>query len=105
MPNLLNPIKLGLIHEQIFEQEQHRLSTDYDIKLISDYLKHKGHSLQNIKTTINAIREGRESADEIHTKALIVRMVIAAVIEAQLSKMERGEYMYNVFIGKASFSR
>lgn len=101
MLDLLNPVKLGLTHEQIFDQEQQRLSTQYDTKLISDYLKSKGHSQEDIDSTISAIRKDIVSADEIHTKELIVRMVVASVIEAQFSKMDRGEYMYNVYIGKA----
>lgn len=101
MLDLINPVKLNLSHEQIFDLEQHRLSTQHDIELISDYLKVKGHSQRDIESTINEISKDILSADVIHTKELIVRMVIASVIEAQFSKMDRGEYMYNVFIGKA----
>jgi hypothetical protein len=95
---MVNP-KIGIGHEELIQREFERCNTFYDESLIREYLtEKKGLDLTQVSPVLGKIKDAMHTSD----KGLMVRMVIASVIEEQFSPLDRGEYMFQVFNGKAT---
>ena len=93
----VNP-KLGIGHNELIERELERCQTFYDEPLIRRHLtESKGIPADKTAPFIEAVRKTMSPSDN----GLIVRMVIASVIEEQFSPQDRGEYLFEVFSGSA----
>ena len=95
---MVNP-KVSIGHEELIQREFERCETFYDEPLIQKYLvEKKGID----KTQIGPVLEQIENSMNTSDKGLMVRMVIASVIEEQFSSLDRGEYLFQVFSGRAN---
>ncbi|SOB75533.1 hypothetical protein SAMN04488490_1140 [Marinobacter sp. LV10R510-11A] len=101
MLDLLNPVKLDLSHEQIVEQECMRLSSFYDKRLIRNHLKKSNIEEDKIDSILHSIKNRIDTADNNYINYLTVRMVIASVLASQFDEDARGEYVFNIFNGRA----
>lgn len=94
---MVNP-KVSISHEALIEREFMRCQNPYDESLIQEYLaKVKGMDPSHIQPILKSIKGAMNTSD----KGLMVRMVIASIIEEQFSPQDRGEYMFQVLSGKA----
>jgi len=94
---VINP-KLSISHEELIQREFQRCKAFYDKPLIQRYLvENKGIDKTKIDPILEKIGQSMHTSDN----GLMVRMVIASVIEEQLSPMDRGEYMFEVISGRA----
>lgn len=95
---IVNP-KVSIGHEELIQREFQRCKAFYDKPLIQQYLMEK----KGIdKTKTDSILEKIGHAMQTSDNGLMVRMVIASVIEEQYSPMDRGEYMFEVISGSAN---
>ncbi len=93
----VNP-ELSIGHKELIEREFQRSRDFYDEPLIRGYLvDKKGADPEKIDDLLGAFREHMQTPN----KGLIVRLVIASVIEEQFSSRDRGEYLFEVFSGRA----
>ena len=94
---MVNP-KVSFSHEALIKREFARCQDFYDESLIQEYLtKAKGINPNQAQPILKKIKESMKTSD----KGLMVRMVIASIIEEQFSLQDRGEYMFQVTSGKA----
>lgn len=94
---MVNP-KVSLNHDALIRREFERYASFYDGALIREYLLTKEKlSADQVTSMLMKIRELMNTPDN----GLMVRMVIAAVIEEQFSDLDRGEYLFKVFSGQA----
>lgn len=95
---MTNPT-ISVSHEELIVREFERCHAFYDEPRIEQYLVEKKElNRTQVTTILEKIKESMRTSD----KALMVRMVIASVIEEQFSPQDRGEYMFEVFNGKAN---
>jgi len=95
---MVNP-EVSISHEALIEREFVRCQNFYDESLIQEYLaKVKGMDQSHVQPILREIKGAMKTSD----KGLMVRMVIASIIEEQFSPQDRGEYMFQVINGKAS---
>lgn len=95
---MVNP-EVSIAHEALIEREFVRCQNFYDESLIKEYLvKSKGIDQSNAQLILGKIKDSMKASDN----GLMVRMVIASIIEEQFSPQDRGEYMFQVISGKAS---
>ena len=93
----VNP-KVSIAHEALLDREFERCRKFSDEGLIRSYLiEKKGVQARKIDSVIEAIR----SEMSTENKGLMVRLVIASVIEEQFTEMDRAEYLFEVFSGGA----
>jgi len=93
---MVNP-KVGLSHAALIEREFERYRTFHDAELIQEYLtESKGVPADKTVPFMEAVRKSMSTFDN----GLIVRMIIASVIEEQFSPRDRGEYLFEVFSGR-----
>lgn len=99
--NLLKTVnpEASISHEALIKREFVRCQNFYDESLIQEYLvKVKGLDPSHVQPILNKVKGGMKTSD----KGLMVRMVIASIIEEQFSPQDRGEYMFQVISGKAN---
>jgi len=95
---MVNP-KVSLDYEALIQREFERHENFYDGALMQEYLlKRKNLSPDQAASMLEKIRELANTPDN----GLMVRMVIASVIEDQFSALDRGEYLFQVFSGQAN---
>ncbi len=95
---MVNP-EVSVGHEDLIQRELSRCETFYDEALIQQYLiEKKGLDPTQVAPVLGEIKESMHVSD----KGLMVRMVIASVIEEQFTPLDRGEYMFQVFSGRAN---
>jgi hypothetical protein len=95
---MVNP-EVSIGHEELIQREFDRCHTFYDEPLIRQYLIEKERLDQTQAVSLLAkIKESMRAPD----KGLMVRMVIASIIEEQFSPQDRGEYLFQVFSGRAN---
>jgi hypothetical protein len=85
---------------QIIGREYERCANFYDIDLIESYMLGKNPAAD--KTLLRTTLEKYRPYFNVDDKGTITRMVIAAVIERQFTKEDRGEYMYEVINNRAN---
>lgn len=92
--NDVNP-KLNISYPALIEREIERFKNFYDEPLIRNYLETKKYS----KTVIDDfLIEMKDNFKNIELDDwIMIRMVIACLIEEKYSSIDRGEYMYEVF--------
>ncbi|KAF3977717.1 MAG: hypothetical protein HFP77_05410 [Methylococcales symbiont of Iophon sp. n. MRB-2018] len=95
---MVNP-KISTDHELLIEREFERCNNFYDKPLITSHLINQMKVDESKVSDILKLARKSLNPDD---KGLMVRMVIASIIEEQFSKEDRGEYMLQVFLGKAS---
>lgn len=95
---MVNP-KVSVSHEELIQREFERCHAFYDELLIQQYLVgKKGMDTSQVTSVLGKIKESMSASD----KGLMVRMVIASVIEEQFSPQDRGEYLFQVFSGRTN---
>jgi hypothetical protein len=95
---IVNP-EVSISHEELIRRELLRCQVFYDEPLIRSYLVEKrGWAETPISTVLEKMKEKMHLSD----KGLLVRMVIASIIEEQFSPQDRGEYLFEVFSGRAN---
>lgn len=95
---IVNPTT-SVSHEEIILREFDRCRVFYDEPLIQQYLvETQGIDKAKIVPVMETIKQSMITSNN----GLMVRMVIAAVIEEQFSPQDRGEYMFQVVSGKAN---
>jgi len=95
---MVNPT-ISVSHEELILREFERCHAFYDELLIQRYLvEKKGLDPTQVAPVPGKVKESMRTSD----KGLMVRMVIASVIEEQFSPQDRGEYMFQVVSGKAN---
>lgn len=95
---MVNP-KVSIGHGELIRREFERCESFYDEPLIQQYLvEKKGADKTQIRPLMEKIKNSMHTSD----KGLMVRMVIASVIEEQFSPIDRGEYLVEVFSGRAN---
>ena len=94
---MVNP-KAGVSHEMLIQREFERCNNFYDEPLVQQFLTEKKCvNPDQANLLLGKIRESMNTSD----KGLMVRMVIASIIEEQFSPQDRGEYLFQVFSGNA----
>lgn len=95
---MVNP-EISVSHEELIRREFDRCQTFYDERLIQQYLIEKeGLNLTQAASILEKIKKSMRAPDN----GLMVRMVIASIIEEQFSPQDRGEYLFQVFNGRAN---
>lgn len=93
----VNP-EVGITHTELIAREFERCRDFYDEGLIKDYLiERKRANLTKVAPLLDAFRDRMNTSNH----GLMVRLVIAAVVEEQFSKRDRGEYLFEVLTGRA----
>ncbi len=83
----------------IIEREFINCELFRDGDLIRAYIKKKNKDISDEK--LNAMMTTAKAQFTTNDKGLMVRLIVAAVIEEQYSQADRGEYLYEVLAGSA----
>lgn len=95
---MVNP-RVSISHKELVQREFERCESFYDGPLIQKYLVEKK---EVDKTHVGPVLDQIKNSMNTSDKGLMVRMVIASVIEEQFSPLDRGEYLFQVFSGRAN---
>ena len=82
--------------DALIDQEYGRDDDSYDRKLAEHFLSKQKYNQEKIQSYLELIRKDEEKSEN----AVVLKTVIAAVIEDRFSSEARGEYMFHVFTGK-----
>ena len=87
---------------KVVDLEFNRVRKFYDRALIKEHIisKIKNKSISNdvAEKFLDAIKSGLSTED----KSLMVRMIIASMIESRYSAADRSEYVYEMFSGNVN---